>query len=172
MPRASGAGSARARAPLGPDLPPRAEARYNGAMHRLTTVVPVLAMLAICAVAGCKKEEEPQAIPVPSASAPAPVAPADSAAADATAAATASAAPTPPAATAPVQHASIDACCNALAAIQHSGRDAATKKKASQAARVCPGIAARVKSGQVARSSALVQVLSAMTGASIPAECH
>jgi hypothetical protein len=141
-------------------------------MHRLT-VVPVVALLSLAALAGCKKDPEPEAIPVPSAAAPASVAPAESAAPTA-AASGSEAAPTtpPPANTAPVVHASIDACCSALAAIQKSGKDAATKKKASQASRVCPGIAARVKSGQVSRSAALTQVLSAMTGATIPSACH
>ena len=75
-------------------------------------------------------------------------------------------------AAAPAQHGSIDACCAALSAISSSGRDAAAKRKAAQAAIVCPGIAKKVKDGAVPRGAGLAQVLSAMTGASAPSECH
>jgi hypothetical protein len=117
---------------------------------------------------GCgKKESTPAAIPIPSGdpatvtsggttdppATPPPVTP-------------------PPVATAPVSHGSIDACCAALSAIERSGKEAATKKKAAMAAKVCPGIAARVKSGQVPRAEALAQILSALAGSSAPGECH
>jgi hypothetical protein len=115
-----------------------------------------------------KKEAASDVVPVASS---APGAPAVTAEPGTTAAVTVPIAPAQ-GVTAPANHGSIDACCSALAAIEKSGRDAATKAKAKQAALVCPGIATRVKSGAVPRAQALAQVVSALTGVSLPAECH
>jgi hypothetical protein len=135
-------------------------------MNRPIHLALVIALATVAGVGCGKKESAPTDIPVPSGTA-APVAsgPADPGTA------TPPVAP-PPVATTPVAHASIDACCAALSAIEHSGKEKATKMKAAMAAKVCPGIASRVKAGQVPRSEALAQILSAMSGATAPGECH
>jgi hypothetical protein len=124
-------------------------------------------------LAACKKNDDPQAVPIPSASAPAPVAndapPAGGTATAGTAAATAA---TPPVNTAPVQQQPIDACCAALAAIAKSGKTAADKQKAGAAAGICTGIAALVKSGKTQRAGALSQIRSSLGGVTAPTECH
>lgn len=134
----------------------------------------VLLVLGALSLVACKKEVEPEAVPVPSASAPAPVA-ADSAAAAASAAAASAAAAVaaPPVVnTQPVVQQPIDSCCSALAAVAHSGRGKDAKIKSAQAAKICPGIAALVKSGKTTRASALTQIKSSLVGVDVPAECH
>jgi hypothetical protein len=131
---------------------------------------PILLALVVTLAAasvGCgKKESTPAAIPVPSGD------PATVASGGAEPPATPPPVAPPPVVTPPVSHASIDACCSALSAIEHSGKEATTKKKAAMAAKVCPGIAARVKSGQMPRGEALAQILSALAGSGAPSECH
>lgn len=133
-------------------------------MNRSIQLVLALALATLAGVGCGKKESTPADIPVPSGT-PAPVAsgPTDNTAAPPVA---------PPVVTTPVVHASIDACCSALSAIEHSGKDAIAKKKAASAARVCPGIASRVKAGQVPRGEAIAQIVSALAGMSVPGECH
>lgn len=130
-------------------------------------------------VTGCKKEEDPATVPVPSATQAAPV-PSDTApdpAASASAAASASDAPTAAAPQAAVtatakKGESIDACCSALKAVQKSGKTAIAKSKAASAAAVCPGIAKMVKDGTITRSAGLTQVRSALAGFDVPGECR
>lgn len=129
------------------------------------------------ATVGCKKSEDPATVPVPSTTAAAAPAPTVTATETPSATAAASEAPTAPA---PVvtttqtttKHETIDACCSALSAIQKSGKTAAAKAKAAQAAAVCPGIAKLVKAGTTARSAGLAQIRSAMTGFDVPGECR
>jgi hypothetical protein len=125
---------------------------------------------------GCKDKEEPATVPVGSTSEPAAPAPTPSAAPSETASAEPSSAPTAaqPVATntAPVQGASIDACCSALNAIQKSGKTAQVKAKAAAAAAACPGIAKLVKEGKTGRSAGLAQIRSALTGFDAPGECR
>jgi hypothetical protein len=136
---------------------------------------------------GCKKDEDPATVPIPSgaaSSAPAATTP-PPAAADADAgsdagtgapqASGASTAATPqPLATttAPAKQESIDACCTALKAIQKSGKSAIAKSKAASAAAVCPGIAKLVKAGTTGRAAGLSQIRSALTGFDVPGECR
>ncbi|MBK8252469.1 MAG: hypothetical protein IPK82_07340 [Polyangiaceae bacterium] len=129
----------------------------------------------------CKKDEEPATVPVPTASqaatdTPPPPPPSD----DAGAPDPSATAPSPP----PVATGtgtgtstgrkgdSIDACCNALRAIQKSGKTAAAKAKAASAAAVCPGVAKLVKDGTTSRSAGLAQIRSAMSGFDVPGECR
>ncbi|MFO0586329.1 MAG: hypothetical protein U0441_02255 [Polyangiaceae bacterium] len=132
------------------------------------------------ATVGCKKSEDPATVPVPSTTAAAAPAPTTTAAAAGTespsGAPSASEAPAtpPPVATntqTTTKHETIDACCSALSAIQKSGKTAAAKAKAAQAAAVCPGIAKLVKAGTTARTAGLAQIRSAMTGFDVPGEC-
>lgn len=129
-------------------------------------------LLLVCGgllLAACKKDADPQAIPIPSGSA-AMAAPTTSSMADAVPTTTASAAPTtappPPVATA---QASIDSCC---AALSHAGKTKAEKDKAATAAKVCTGVAALVKSGKSQRASALTTIRAQLGGIEVPAECH
>ena len=134
----------------------------------------VLLVCGAVSLLACKKPEDPTPVPLPSASAPAAVA-ADSAAAAASAAAASAAvtvAPPPVVNTVPVQTGNIDACCSALSAVAHSGRGKDAKIKSAQAAKICPGIAALVKSGKTNRASGLTQIKSALVGVDVPAECH
>ena len=137
-------------------------------MNRPIQLVFVLVCsLVTVAGVGCgKKETTSASIPVPS-GAPAAV---SGGAADT--AATPPPVTPPPVATVPVVRASIDACCSALSAVASSGKDASHKMKAAMAAKVCPGIASRVRSGQVSRADGLAQILSALGGSSAPGECH
>jgi hypothetical protein len=135
----------------------------------------VLIVASALSLAACKKQEEPQAVPLPSATTPAPVGADSSGAAGTTADAPVTAAPTvaPPVVNPhPVQQASIDACCSALAAVAHSGRGKDAKIKSAQASKICPGIAKLVKSGQTTRASALTQIKSALVGVDVPGECR
>jgi hypothetical protein len=124
--------------------------------------------------AGCKKEADPQAVPVPSgtptAVAPTPTGAAESGTAAATVAATPP--PPPPVAPAPVAQASIDGCCAALSAVAKSGRGKEAKTKSASAARICSGIAKLVKEGKTARGSALTQIRSQLAGVDVPSECR
>ena len=131
----------------------------------------VLMVLGALSLVACKKEAEPEAVPVPSATTPAPVA-ADSAGAAGTVATAVATTPPPVVNTAPVQPANIDACCSALSAVAHSGRGKDAKIKSAQAAKICPGIAALVKSGKTTRASALTQIKSSLVGVDVPAECR
>jgi hypothetical protein len=127
-------------------------------------------------VTGCKKEEDPATVPVPSASQAAP-APAPSAAEPAPSATEApTAAPTAapqPAGTvvAPKKGESIDSCCSALKAVAKSGKTAIAKSRAAAAAGVCPGIAKLVKDGTITRQAGLTQVRTSLSGFDAPAEC-
>jgi hypothetical protein len=129
---------------------------------------------------GCKKEEDPVDVPVPSASqAAATPPPAPEPAASASEAPSATEAPTaapPPVAvttaTAAKKGESIDACCSALRAVQKSGKTAIAKSRAAAAAGVCPGVAKLVKDGTVTRSAGLTQVRSSLGGSEAPAECR
>lgn len=130
---------------------------------------------------GCKKDEEPASVPVPSASAPALITPPPAASDDADGGAAAapsdapSANPTPQpvvTTTVPAKQESIDACCTALKAVAKSGKTATAKSKAASAAAVCPGIAKLVKSGTTTRSAGLSQIRSALTGFAVPGECR
>ena len=49
-----------------------------------------------------------------------------------------------------------------FAAVAHSGRGKDAKIKSAQAAKICPGIAALVKSGKTTRASALTQIKTAV----------
>ena len=129
---------------------------------------------------GCKKEEDPATVPVPSATqaaaAPSTAEPAPSASEAPTAAATdaPSAAPQPVASTtnAPKKGESIDACCSALKSVAKSGKTAIAKSKAASATAVCPGVAKLVKDGSISRSAGLQQVRSALAGFDVPGECR
>lgn len=137
----------------------------------------VLALGAFVLSSACKKQEEPEPIPVTAGSAPTVVA-ADSAAAAAASAAAAATAttvvvpPPPPATTTVKKGENIDACCSALAAVERSGRDPKTKSKFRQASAICPGISALVKDGKTQRSSALTQVRASLVGVTVPSECN
>jgi hypothetical protein len=142
----------------------------------------LVALAAGLLLTGCgKKEEQPQAVPLPSAPEPVKAVPdpqpTQTAAAPTAAPTGTEAAVTPPATaaapatTAPVAQASIDACCKALADIQSSGLPAATKAKAAQASGTCSGIAKLVKEGKASRTSALTQIRVTM-GGSVPAACN
>lgn len=136
----------------------------------------VLALGAFVLSSACKKQEEPEPIPVTAGSAPTVVA-ADSAAAAAASAAAAATAttvvvPPPPPTTTVKKGENIDACCSALAAVERSGRDPKTKSKFRQASAICPGISALVKDGKTQRSSALTQVRASLVGVSVPSECN
>lgn len=155
-------------------------------MIRRTSVAA--ALFAVLALSACKgKEEEPQAVPVPTGApttmaadppptgaAPtgdAPMADAADGGADASAAVAApqtgggSAAPTPK------PGGSIDACCSALAAMR-STKKVSDKTKIEAAYSVCGGIAKRVKAGETSRSAALTQIRSALVGITAPGECR
>jgi hypothetical protein len=138
-------------------------------MIRTTRTTLVLLALALpLALAGCGKKDDEAAAPAGSASA------AGSAATD-TAAATAAPAPKPVQAPAPAPNpagASIDSCCRALDAIKKSGRDAMTKSKAETAAKVCHGMASKVKDGTTPRPQALTLLKASLGGVTIPGECN
>jgi hypothetical protein len=142
--------------------------------------------LGALALAGCnKKEEAPQAVPMPSAPEPVKAAPdpqpTGGAANPGAAAGSATEAPAGPAAVAPTASAeapkptgggaSIDGCCSALAGIQKSGLPANVKAKAGSAASTCASISKLVKEGKTSRASALAQVRATM-GGSAPSECN
>jgi hypothetical protein len=133
---------------------------------RATALIALVA--ALSSLSGCKKDADTEALPAPSASAPAPVATTD----PGDAGAPADAAPPPPAVTSPQRGSSIDACCGALAAVKGSGKDAKTKASAARAAAICPGIAARVKSGETSRAAGLGLIKGSLSGVSIPGECR
>jgi len=155
---------------------------------RARTGLLALALGAL-ALAGCnKKEDAPQAVPVPSAPEPVKATPDPQPTAAAptptenpgAAAGAATEAPADPAAAAPTASAavkptgggaSIDSCCSALAGIQKSGLPANVKAKAASAASTCAGISKLVKEGKTSRASALAQVRATM-GGSAPAECN
>lgn len=143
----------------------------------------VLLVLAACGIflGACKKEEEPQSVPVPSAQTAAPVA-ADT---PPPATAPADAAPPEPAAVAPTTPApgtglgtkkageSIDACCSALGAqAVLSGRSEDAKRKLNSAKQICLGVAKLVKEGKTSRAAALGSIKAGLAGASAPAECQ
>src|SRR4051812_3019658 len=117
----------------------------------------VLVVLAGLALTACKKDADPQAIPVPSASTVAEAPPQPTAAADATATAATSATPPPPVAVAPVQQQPIDSCCSALSSAA-GGAKKGDKDKLLQASKICSGISALVKSGKTQRASALTTI--------------
>lgn len=117
-------------------------------------------------LAACKKDVDPQAIPVPSGTA-VDMAPPATSAAEAVPTVTATAAPTPP--PQPVQQASIDGCC---AALSRAGKTKQEKDKATMVAKVCTGIAALVKSGKTQRASALTTIRAQLSGTDVPAECR
>lgn len=145
--------------------------------------------LGALALAGCnKKEDAPQAVPVPSAPEPVKATPDPQpttiptpAAAPTTVTGSATEAPagTASAAAAPTTDApkptgggaSIDSCCSALSAIKSSGLPATVKSKAAQAATTCAGISKLVKEGKTSRASALAQIRATM-GGSAPSECN
>lgn len=120
------------------------------------------------ALAACKKGDDPQAIPVPSASVAIAPTPTETAAPTATV----SAAPTPPPPPPVVQQAPIDGCCSALSAASSSAKSKGDKDKLSQAAKICTGIAAKVKTGASQRSSALTTIRSQLGSLPVPGECH
>lgn len=131
----------------------------------------VLLVLGGMALAACKKDADAQAdagaIVAP------PVTTVEGTGASALASVTAAPTPPPPPPpVAPVQHASIDACCSALSAVASSGRGKEAKAKSAQAARLCPGIAKLVKEGKTARGAALTQIKSALVGVEAPSECR
>ena len=145
---------------------------------RVRFVVGLLVIGGLIAV-GCKKDEDPASVPVPSQSAAAtpPPAPTTTEDPDAGAPETPSATPnTNPqpvvTTTVPKKQESIDACCSALRAVQKSGKTAIAKSKAAAAAGVCPGIAKLVKDGTTSRSAGLAQIRSSLTGFAVPPECQ
>lgn len=155
-------------------------------MKRHTVILGALVSCVI-AIAACKKEDpEPITVPVPTstAAAPAPPAAGDDAGApgdagagdDASAPGAAAGDPaqpqTPVTTHTPTKQESIDACCNALRSVQKSGKSAAAKAKAAQAAAICPGIAKLVKTGTTSRSAGLSQIRSALVGFDVPGECR
>src|SRR6188472_94586 len=97
-------------------------------------------LIGLVSLAGCKKDTDPQAVPVPSGAvvaAPPPSAAAEAASASANASASASAAPaTPPPV---VQQASIDGCCAALASAGKATKSTGDKDKFLQASKICSG---------------------------------
>jgi hypothetical protein len=123
----------------------------------------------LCASA-CKKEAEPQALPVPTVAAT-PESPPTAATAAETAPVAATP-PPPPKAIAPVAPASIDGCCAALSAVAKSGRGAQAKSKSATAAKICSGVAKLVKEGKTTRPSALTTVRAQLGGVDVPSECH
>jgi hypothetical protein len=134
----------------------------------------MILILGALALAACKKDADSQA-GAGTATSAAPLPPSTGEATAASAMASVTAAPTPPpppVAAAPVQQASIDACCSALSAVGKSGRGRDAKAKSAQASKVCPGIAKLVKEGKTTRASALTQIKSALVGVDIPSECH
>ncbi|EYF01352.1 hypothetical protein [Chondromyces apiculatus] len=146
-------------------------------------IQPVLLVVSgVLLLGGCKKDEpEPQTIPVGSAAASnTPVAsdppPAVSAAPAVTADPAAAATPAPAATEAPattprVGGASIQSCCAALSGIASSGRSADSKAKALTASRLCSGLDARVKKGEVTRASAMATIKGTLGSVAAPAEC-
>ena len=121
----------------------------------------------------CSKDEGPQSVPVPSSSVQ-QVNPTPTVAADPTVTATASAVPPPPppVVTAPVQQASIDGCCAALTSFSQATKNKSDRDKATQAAKICNGIAALVKSGKTQRASAMASIKAQLSGIPAPAECR
>jgi len=135
-------------------------------------------------VTGCKKDEAPEPVPMPSAAAPAPVKAAEDTPQAAQGSAAGSAEPgeaAPPQAVAPTASEapkpagpapSIDGCCSALQALSKDAKANATvKSKAAQAASMCAATAPLVKQGKAPRSSALTQIRATMVG-SAPAACN
>jgi len=138
-------------------------------MNRPTLFVALVTIGLIGSACG-KKDQDPQSIPVGSASA------ATVAADNPTAAAADAAAPppvTPPVVTTtpPKTGGNIDGCCAGIAAVKKSGKDAVAKSHAASAALVCPGISKQVTAGTVTRSAALVQIKSLLQGVTVP-ECN
>lgn len=127
-------------------------------------------------LSACKKDPDPQAVPIPSGTAAvvAPPGAAEAASAAATVPATPPppTTPPPPVAVAPVAQASIDSCCAALSAVSKSGRGKEAKSKSAAAAKICSGIAKLVKEGKTARASAMTQIRSQLGGIDVPSECH
>lgn len=152
-------------------------------MIRRTSAV----LFAVLALTACKgKEEEPQAVPVPTAAPttvaadppPTGAAPTgDAPAPDAPDASAAAVAPTPQPAggsdapTPKPSGGSIDACCSALSAARAT-KNISHKTKIEAAYSVCGGIAKRVKAGETSRSAALTQIRSALIGIPVPGECR
>ncbi len=128
-------------------------------------------LLLCCGLLGlaCKKDADPQSVPVPSASV---VAPPPSAATETAPTASASAAPTTPPPAPVVTQPPIDGCCSALNSYGNSAKSKGDKDKYLQAAKICSGIAAKVKSGASQRSSALVTIRSQLSGVNVPPDCH
>jgi hypothetical protein len=141
--------------------------------------------LGALALAGCnKKEDAPQAVPVPTAPEPVKATPDPQPTTVPTPAATPTAATgsatEAPAATGTAAAtdapkptgggASIDGCCSALSAIKSSGLPPDVKSKAASAASTCAGISKLVKEGKTSRASALAQIRATM-GGSAPSEC-
>ncbi len=147
-------------------------------MERSNVVRVLLGCLLLGSViaTGCKKDEDPATVPVPSASQAAEAPPPPSAEPAATASATEAptAAPQPVAATTPTARKgeSIDSCCSALKAVQKSGKTAIAKSKAAAAAGVCPGVAKLVKDGTITRSAGLAQIRTSLSGFDVPGECR
>ena len=123
-------------------------------------------LLAACS----KKDPDPQAVPVPSGAAVTTPPPTAAAEAAQIPTATASAAPAPPPPV--VQQPPIDGCCAALSSAGNATKNVSDKDKFLQAAKICTGIAAKVKSGQSQRSSALVTIRSQLAGVGTPSECR
>jgi hypothetical protein len=125
-------------------------------------------------LSACKKDADPQAVPIPSGTAAvvAPTGAAEAASAAATVAATPPPAAPPPVAVAPVVHASIDSCCAALSAVSKSGRGKEAKSKSASAAKICSGIAKLVKEGKTTRASAMTSIRAQLSGVDIPSECR
>ncbi len=146
--------------------------------NSLAMVALACASAVVLSMSGCKKDDkEAESIPVPSSSAATPVAAnsGEAAAADSAGAGTAApqpVAPNPTPVTTAKTGGSIDACCAAIGGILKSGKDATAKGAAARAAAICPGIAARVKSGETSRAAGLTLIKGSLAGASIPPECH
>jgi hypothetical protein len=147
-------------------------------MTRLQSTCLVLAVLTLSsAPLGCgKKDADPDTIPVGS-GAPTAVA-AETPDAGTAAAVADAAAPTPAQPVNPNPNpkpaagggGNIDGCCTGIAAVKKSGKDAASKNKASAAAMACPGISKAVKDGKTSRADAMTQIKALLGGVHVP-EC-
>ena len=147
--------------------------------------IPVVLFLAAAfSLVSCKKEAPPEVVPVSTSSQAVTATATSTAIATSTTSAPVSGpdagadggaeagtvAPGDPTSVVPqVRSQSIDACCAALGAMTEKKEARAANRRAMQ---ICPGVAARVKSGQTSRADGLNLIRGSLVGATIPAACH
>ncbi|MCC6554412.1 MAG: hypothetical protein IT372_15650 [Polyangiaceae bacterium] len=150
-------------------------------MIRRASALLLIASTGLLLTGACKKDEDPQSIPVPSAAPSAAPVAADQVDSSAPAASAAPVAPVAPAATGATQPAaptkvateSIDACCAALNTMSvFSGKSAEAKSKAGAGAKICNGISKLVKEGKTSKAAAMAQIKAAISGITPPPECN